>query len=287
MNKRLQADLMLLAVTAGWGSSYLFMKQGLESLQEFNLIALRFGIAFCLAFLALRRQLSAPGPELLRAALLLGTLLFGVFAAILFGIRSTSTANAGFLVGLTVVFVPLFSSLRRRRFPAPGLFCGVCLSLAGIALLTLHGSLAIGAGDLLCMGGAVFYALHILATGFFAHRHDALSLGVLQLGVVALWGALGTVFWETPRLPSSHGAWAAILALSIVCSAIGFVVQTVAQKHTTPSHTGLIFSLEPVFAALFAFAFASETLSPQGYLGAALVLCGILSAEFWPQKAAC
>ena len=76
-----------------------------------------------------------------------------------------------------------------------------------------------------------------------------------------------------------------MLGLALVCSAFGFVVQPLAQAHTTPEHTGLLFALEPVFAALFARLFLHETLSAQGLLGAVLVLAGVLVAS-WPRRSA-
>jgi len=94
-----------------------------------------------------------------------------------------------------------------------------------------------------------------------------------------LWGLLFSIFLETPELPKTTETWAAVLGLGVLCSAIGFVVQTTAQKYTTPTHTSLLFSLEPVFAALFAFAFAGEILTPKGYVGAILVLSGVVAAE--------
>ncbi len=108
---------------------------------------------------------------------------------------------------------------------------------------------------------------------------DAITLGVLQLGFTGAWGLLFSLFFEKPQLPNTTESWGAILALSILCSAVGFIGQTAAQKHTTPTHTGLIFSLEPVFAAFFAFIFVDEVLPEKGYLGAILVLIGVLTAK--------
>lgn len=102
-----------------------------------------------------------------------------------------------------------------------------------------------------------------------------------------------SALFETPALPSTLPGWTAILALGILCSACGFILQPIAQKYTSPTRTGLIFSLEPVFAAMFGYWFAAEKLSMQGYAGAALVLLGIVASELlgkatlpasWAQK---
>jgi len=278
MKPQVKADLAMLLVTLFWGSSYLFMQMGLADLSTFNLIGLRFGIAFVIAAGIFHRRLLRTTRNTLWHSLIMGAILFGVFAAVTEGVKTTTASQAGFLVSLTVIFVPLLSILLKNRLQTRVLF-GAGLAVVGIALLTLNESLQISLGDVLCIAAALFYATHIIVTGKLAPQSDAIVLGVCQLGFTALFGFGFSLLAETPQLPHTPEAWLAVLVLSVLCSAIGFVVQTVAQQYTTPAHTGLIFSLEPVFAALFAFLLNGETLTVRGYLGAALVLLSVLIAE--------
>ncbi|MFD2371194.1 DMT family transporter [Brevibacillus sp. GCM10020057] len=278
MKPQLKADLAMLLVTLFWGSSYLFMQMGLTDLSTFNLIGLRFGIAFVIAACIFYRRLLQTTRKTLGHALILGAILFVVFATVTEGVKTTTASQAGFLVSLTVIFVPLLSILLKHK-PQTRVFFGAGLAVVGIALLTLNESLRISMGDALCIATALFYATHIIVTGRLAPQSDAIALGVCQLGFAAAFGFVSSLFFESPRLPHTPKAWLAVLVLSVLCSAIGFVVQTVAQKYTSPTHTGLIFSLEPVFAALFAFLLSGETLSIRGYIGAALVLLSVLIAE--------
>ncbi|KQL44282.1 multidrug transporter [Brevibacillus choshinensis] len=278
MKPQVKADLAMLLVTLFWGSSYLFMQMGLTDLETFNLIGIRFGIAFIIAALFFHKRIIRINRKTLLHALILGAILFGVFATVTEGVKTTTASQAGFLVSLTVIFVPLLSILLKNK-PETRVFFGAGLALIGIGLLTLTDHFQISQGDALCIGTALFYATHIIVTGKLAPQSDAIQLGVYQLGFAALFGLIFSIFTEAPRLPHTPKAWLAVLVLSILCSAIGFVVQTVAQQHTTPTHTGLIFSLEPVFAALFAFMLNGETLTVRGYIGAALVLLSVLIAE--------
>jgi drug/metabolite transporter (DMT)-like permease len=274
-----KAELSLLLVTMFWGSSYLFMKMGLNALEEFNLIALRFGLAFIVAGLIFNKRLRKVDTKTLKYGAILGFLLLGVFVCITFGLKTTTTSNAGFLVALTVIFVPMLEVfVFRKRAPLQQLF-GSVLAIGGIGLLTLHSSLQIQPGDFLCILAALFYAVHIMVTGRAVKGCDTLNLGIVQLGFVGGYAMILSIFFGTPALPSSLPGWIAILALGILCSACGFILQPVAQKYTSPTRTGLIFSLEPVFAAFFGYWFAGEQLTPQGYAGAALVLLGILVSE--------
>jgi drug/metabolite transporter (DMT)-like permease len=130
-----------------------------------------------------------------------------------------------------------------------------------------------------------------MIAGKYTPKHDPLTLGTVQLGVAALWGLAATFLLETPRLPDTPQSWAAILGLGVLCSGIGYILQTLAQRHASPTRTSLIFSLEPLFAAAFAFTFQGESLTMQGYAGAALMLIGVLITEirvpyplFWRRK---
>jgi len=274
--KPLKADFLILMITLCWGSSYIFMKLGLNSIEEFNLIALRCGFAFLLSAALFHKSLRQTDLKTLKYAALLGLLLFGVFTGIMFGLKTTTTSNAGFLISLTVIFVPLIYVTVFKKKLKLSLVIGVCLAIIGIGFLTLNSELRIYPGDFLCIMGALLYAIHILITDSAAKTTNTLNLGILQLGFAGAYGLFFSFLFETPKLPNTSEGWVAVLVLSIVCSAFGYVVQPLAQKYTTPIRTGLIFSLEPLFAALFGFVFINEILPFKGYIGAALVLLGVL-----------
>lgn len=275
-----RADGVMAAIAMTWGSSYLLMKIGLNGISPFSLIALRFGIAFLAVALIFRHRLKNTTGRTLLCGSLLGLLLFGLFAFLLHGMRTTSASNAGFLTSTTVIWVPLFHAVQIHRAPDRKTVAGTMVTMLGIGFLTLQSSFALQKGDLLCLAGAVLYAFHILLTDVFSAGEDGLLLGAWQLGFAGLYGLLAACFLETPSLPATPVQWGAVLGLAFLCSAFGFVMQPVAQKYTTPEHTSLLFALEPVFSSLFAFLFLKETLSAGGYLGAALVLTGVLISSF-------
>lgn len=278
--KREKAEWLMIAVTLCWGSSYLFMQNGLNTIDEFNLIALRFGFAFLVTAALFFKHLRKTDFTAIRYGALLGFLLFCIFTCITFGLKTTTTSNAGFLVSLTVIFVPLIYVLVFKKKQHLSLIIGVCLSFIGMGLLTLNSQLRIYPGDFLCILSALFYAVYIVITGTAAKKSDSLNLGIWQLGFAGAFGLLFSFIFEKPSLPATLNGWISILVLSLVCSAFGFVVQPLAQKYTTPTRTGLIFALEPVFAALFGFLFAHEILPIRGYIGAALVLLGVVVSDW-------
>ncbi|SCY78538.1 Permease of the drug/metabolite transporter (DMT) superfamily [Paenibacillus polysaccharolyticus] len=274
-----RADVQMLLATVIWGSSYLFMKSGLASMQELNLIALRFGIAFVAAGLLFHRRLRSVDRGTLLAGGVLGTALFAAFVFITYGVQRTTASQAGFLISLAVIFVPILTTVLRRRLPDKRLSVSIVVAVAGLGLLTLQHEMSLHLGDLLCIIAALVYAIYILLAGKYTPRHDPLTLGIVQLGVAALLGTVATFLFETPQLPDTPESWASILGLGVLCSGLGYILQTFAQRHASPTRTSLIFSLEPLFAATFAFIFQGESLTLQGYCGAALMLAGVLITE--------
>ncbi|MDR6723681.1 drug/metabolite transporter (DMT)-like permease [Paenibacillus amylolyticus] len=291
INGARRADIQMLLATVIWGSSYLFMKSGLESMQELNLVAFRFAIAFIAAAVIFHRRLFRMDVRTFVAGAVMGTALFAAFVFITYGVQRTTTSQAGFLISLAVIFVPILTTAIHRRMPDRRLMMSIIVAVTGLGLLTLQHELSLHTGDILCIVAALIYAIYIMIAGKFTPKHDPLTLGTVQLGVAAIWGIVATFLFESPRLPDSPESWAAILGLGVLCSGIGYILQTLAQRHASPTRTSLIFSLEPLFAAAFAFSFQGETLTLQGYTGAALMLVGVLITEikavdmmFWRRK---
>lgn len=274
-----RADFMIALVAIAWGSSYVMMKVGLDGIPAFSLTALRFGIAFVCIAAVFAKELKYTTFRIIKRSGILGAFLFGIFAFLLHGMETTTASNAGFLISTAVVLVPLFHALLTRTLPGKRIVIGVSITITGIAFLSLQESLGFHSGDLLCLAGALMYTCQILCNDKFTKDDNPLLLGIWQLAFAAIFSLICTLIFETPTLPSTGAQWGAVLGLAIICSSFGFVMQTVAQAHTTPEHAALLFSLEPVSSAAFAFVFLQEVLNLQGMIGAVLVLCGVLFAS--------
>jgi drug/metabolite transporter (DMT)-like permease len=282
MSIQLKADLALIMVVVFWGTSNLLTKVGLGDLNEFNLIALRFVIAFSLTALIFRKRLRFSNLKTLQRAGLLSIILFFVFIFATFGVRLTTVSNAGFLTCLAGIFVPLINFAVFRKRPDRMTQISIVMAFLGIWLLIAGTSITFNLGDILCTLCSVAFAIHILVTEKLTRDVDSVALGVFQLGFVGLYAVIFTFLLETPTLPVSTANWLVVLGLSVFSTAIAFVTQTVAQKYTTATHTGLIFTFEPLFSVLVAYLFLGEVLSPRGYAGAALMLASLMLVEVRP-----
>ncbi|HVI39039.1 MAG TPA: DMT family transporter [Anaerovoracaceae bacterium] len=279
MKTYLKADFMLLLVTMFWGASCLLTKIGLGGIQEFNLIALRFLIAFLLSAIVFWKKIRKLDIKTVKYASILSGILFAVYVFNTFGVKYTTVSNAGFLTCLEGVFIPIIAFFCLKQIPERKVIISICFAFLGICLLSLNDKLMFNIGDILCIICSLSFAAYIIVTGILTRGVDSVSLGVLQLGFVGLYSLIFSFIFEDPMFPATSQSWLIVLSLSIFCTGIAFIVQMVAQKYTTPVHTGLIFSLEPVFAASFAFLFANEILKARGYIGGLLMVASIIFVE--------
>ena len=283
--KQFQADLMLMLVTLCWGVSYYLMDLCLTDMEPFTLNAYRFLVAFFIAVALSWNKVKTVNKTTLKYSVMVGIALVFVYMGATFGVKYTSLSNSGFLCALTVVFTRVFGSLFLKQKQDRKVVFAVILCLIGIALLTLKDDFSINKenlkGDLLCIMCAMAYAIDLLLTEKAVSHEEvnAYQLGVFQLGVTGVCNLFLAIITEEPHLPGTTTVWASMLFLAIFCTGVAFVIQPVAQQYTTASHTGVIFALEPVFAAIVAVIFANEILSAKSYFGAFIMMASIFVME--------
>lgn len=191
------------SVSLAWGSSYLLMKVGLNSIGPFNLIALRFGIAFmCMAlvFLPRFRTLTV---SILAKGVLMGVLLFLLFSGLVCGVNYTTASTAGFLASTTVIIVPILESILRRRLPNKSIMLSIFLAVIGLYLLTVKDTFTLDKGSMYCLIAALFYAIYIIVFDRIAKNEDTLLISIIQLGIASLLGVLLMICIETPAFPET------------------------------------------------------------------------------------
>lgn len=286
VSSRWKADLALVGVAFIWGTTFILVKEALNSVSTMLFLTLRFSIATLALWFAFRGRGSHfprnRRRELL-AGLLVGTCLFAGYTLQTIGLRYTTASKAAFITGFNIVLVPVLSALAYRRRPQISEVAGVALATFGMGLMTLKAlEFDIAYGDLMVLACSFAYALHIVALGHFARHMSYETLARNQIATGALLGAL-TFWWiETPRVTWTAGLIVALAVTSLLATALAFTIQSWAQQFTTPTRTAIIFSLEPVFAWLASYVAAGELLGLRPALGAALILTGILFVELKP-----
>jgi drug/metabolite transporter (DMT)-like permease len=279
------ADLALLVLTLFWGTTFTLVKQVLAVASPGVFLAARFGTAVAvLAAVALvRRERLRAG--LSRHALLLGLFMLGGFAFQTVGLRYTTPARSGFITGLSVLIVPFLARFLLGRRVRPSAWIGIALAVGGLAILTrpFGGDLsaAVRLGDALTVGCAVTFALQVIFTSEWSPRHPLLPLTLVQVSVVFVGALVVLVPLAGTRFePSGAAAFAAtVMFTGVLMTAGAFLVMNWAQRHTTAVRAALIFSLEPVGAALFSHWYGGEPLSTGDWIGGGLIVLGVVVGE--------
>lgn len=281
MNRQRKADMMLVLATAFWGASTCLTAICLRELQPLTLNAFRFLTAFLVLGAVFHKRIARASRKTLKYSLLIGLSLVMVYVGATYGVLYTSVSNAGFIGAMTVLFTPVFEFILYHKRPGKRFSFSLLLCLIGIALLTLNETLQPALGDIICLLVPTFYAVDLMLTekAVAEPEVDPIALGVCELIVVGVVMLALSLVLETPTLPATPGVWASALFLGIFCSGICFIVQSVEQQFTTASHAGLIFTLEPVFSAVFAFFLLGERLGVKGYIGASLMLLSLVLME--------
>lgn len=268
--------VLLLVVTAAWGATFVVVKDAVAQTPVLHFLAWRFIIAGGLLAVARPRALVRLGWAGWSRGLSLGAMLAGGYLLQTFGLRYTSAALSGFLTGLQVVFAPLLAWLVLRYRPGRRVWAATALATLGLAVISVPGA-ALGPGELFTVASAVLFGAQIVAVGHWASRRQAYGLATVQLLTVAAICWTAGLASGPPAMPGPR-AWVAIVVTAVVATAFAFVVQTWAQAQLSTARAAIIFTMEPVFAAVAAGA-AGERLGWTVVAGGALVLVAMLAVD--------
>lgn len=294
--KQLWPQLMMVAATVIWGSSFLIMKQAVDGIPVFFLLAVRFTLGAGLLAVVFWKRWRKLDRATLRGGCVLGVLMELAYIFQTYGLnglgslQGTTPGKNAFFTGIYCVLVPFFAWLLFHKRPdlynvAAALFC-----IAGIGLVSLGGEIGIVGGDVLTMLGGVMFALHILAVPRYAEKSDVVLLTILQFATMAATSWVGVLCTgqAMPLAAIPMGAWLRIGYLAVFATALALLFQNIGQAHTPPATAAVLLSLEAPFGVLFSVLFGTERPTPAMYCGFALIFFAIIVSEtklsFLPRK---
>ena len=274
------AKILLASVILARSSSYVLQKIGLGGLDVFNLMGIRFLLAFFIMVILFHKRLLQTDKTSILAGFMVGAVYFVVMSLEVFSLKSCESSTTAFLENTAIVMVPVFEAVLIKKMPHSKTAIGFLLAITGVALMTLQGSsFYFSVGHILAIGAAVTYAVAIIITDRVSKKVDALVVGIVQLGTMGSFSAIASCIFETPQFPAESEAWLAIILLAIVCSCFGFTLQPVAQKYTNAETVGLYCALGPLGAGVLGWICLGESLSSLVILGAALILLSIVIVQ--------
>lgn len=291
-SRSLRAHILLIAVVAIWGSTFVVVKGALTDISPLLFNLLRMVLAFLCLALFYRGHFGRMDRRALLAGAIVGFCLAMGYQFQTAGLRLTTPSKSAFITGMVVVLVPTLSAvplLRPRGAKAPhwNAWAGAIVAFAGIVLLTTPAGSgfnfrSVGIGDILTFGCALGFSLHVLALAHLSPRVPFEQLAVLQVGFCALFMAASMPMLEHAWVHWSLRVVVALPVTAVLATAAAFTVQSWAQRLLPATHTALILALEPVFAWLTSFLFFAERLNRRSASGALLILAGIALTEFLP-----
>lgn len=280
MRRQLKADLSLLFVTVGWGASFILTKNSLSELETYNFLTIRFLIAFIMSSCIFFKNMIKADKKTIKYGLVLGIILYAHYAFQTVGLNYTTASKSAFITGSNVIMVPIIVAIMIKEFPQKKSLVSAILALIGLAMLTLSENItSVNIGDIYTVVCAVVFAIYIIFVGKYTWECESIALAIIQFGVVAFFSTITSIITENPVMPSNNDVWINIIILSVVCTSGAFIIQSVAQKFTTSNHTALIYSAEPVFAAMFGYFLYSEVITIKTGIGASLILLGMIISE--------
>jgi drug/metabolite transporter (DMT)-like permease len=282
MTSRSHAEGILLLCTLIWGGTFIVTKGGLSDISPMLLVAIRYGFAALLFVPLVIKSLRGMNASTMRYGTVLGILMFGGIIAQTIGLQYTTASKSSFITAMSVVLTPLCQIMIERRMPKAGNWLGIALVTFGLYWLTSPGGGSFNRGDAWTLFCAVLFALYIVFLDIFSKKSPPVQLAAIQMIAAAALAGFGALYNKTywrPTLPLAG----TIAYLALPATLFTLWAHTHYQRYSTPTRAAVIFTLEPLIASLIAYGVAGEQLHLMGWIGAALILAGLLTSELSEQ----
>lgn len=290
MSRSAKAHLLLVLITLIWGSTFVLIKESLADASPLLLNAVRMSLAAIVLAAYYLKPLARLNRAALLAGAMVGVFLFLGYAFQTAGLKLTTPSKSAFLTGVSTVLVPLLLLVFWKSKSHPWRGAGIALALGGMFLMTvpagpqgLASFAQVNRGDLMTIACAFGFAFQIIFLARATQRFSFERIAVLQVGVAAALMWIAAPFLEHTHMRLSAIVVTTILVTGILGTALAFTVQAWAQQFTPPTHTALIFTLEPVFAWLTSLLYMHEKLGLRAAIGALMILGGVLVSELLGQ----
>ena len=274
---RTRARLLLAAVLAARGISFLFNKELVRSMTPMSVMAVRFLMAFVILAFIFHKKLRTCDRNSLRGGVVLGILYSLVVIFDLYALRSIDSGVAALIENMAIVLVPIAAAALGRTFPKKKAMLCALLAVAGVGFLSLAqpGGSGSGFGIVLAIFAALAYTACILATERVSRHADPVSVGVIQMGTMGLVGLAASLCSGGIGMPQTGRQWVMMLILVLICSCFGFTFQPVAQKYLSAEEAAELIVINPLTASLVGILVAHESVSAPKIIGYILILSSL------------
>jgi len=279
--KSIQAEIYLLIIVIIWGSTFALIKGVIDTIPPYTYLAYRFLLAALILVVIFWKRLKKLNIMILKKGSLIGIFLFLGYTLQTVGLKYTTATKAGFITGFSVVLVPIISFLLLKEKVSRDSVIGVALATLGLWFLNYNSSFSFNLGDFLVLLCAFSFAMHIISVGLFSKKLDYVLLAITQITVVFILSLFMALIFERPAIHLSYPSyiWWSIVITGIFATALAFYMQNRFQRHSTATKTAIIFSGEPLFAAMFAYILIGEKVGLIAWAGGLLIIFGMIVSQ--------
>lgn len=276
--------IFLLVLTAIiWGSTFFIIKDTVATVNEYYIVFLRTFLAAMtmLVFVYFKNRKALFDLKTFLKGMVLGVLLATTYISQTIGLKYTSSGHSAFITSAGVIIVPVllyFFFKRRMQLSEAIIFIMV---FAGLYLLTYDSKTALNTGDLITSLTAFSLAWHLILSGRYAKNSEVFALIAWQFLFAAMMSLILYLFSHPQSLSLTSSETIALLYLGFIGTLFCYFVSVWAQQKVDTITVALIFTLEPVFAAFFAWLFAAEMLQMREIVGGMIILLGIVAFQLF------
>lgn len=275
----IKAKLALFGASLIWGSSFLVVKNSVETIDPHVLLFIRFSIGCLILCLIFFKKLKHLNKEYFIKGGILGLFLFLGYSLQTIGITDTTPGKNAFLSAIYCVLVPYIYWAVDKKKPNTYNFIAAFIGITGIGFVSLNGDLSIRWGDALTLVGGVFYAIHMVGVSKFSKDKDPVLLTIMQFGYAAIISLIiALLFEEAPTHVTSDTVFS-LGFLAIFVTAGALLLQNIGQKYTSPTSASIIFSMEAVFGVIFSVIFYHEKITFRLFIGFLLIFLAVIISE--------
>ncbi|NLP16748.1 MAG: DMT family transporter [Clostridiales bacterium] len=273
------SKIALFGASIIWGSSFLVVKNSMDSMQPHTLLAIRFTVGTLILCIVFHKRLKLINKEYMMSGAVIGLLLFIAYSIQTIGIIDTTPGKNAFLTAVYCVIVPYLYWFVDRNKPDKFNIIAAVLCLSGIGLVSIDNGFRIQIGDAFSLASGFFYAAHMVAISRISKDKDPVLLTILQFGYAGIISWMFTILFEDIPKSFSPNAVFELLYLAVFATAIALLLQNIGQKYTKPAPAAIILSLEAVFGVIFSVIFYKEEITAKLFLGFLLIFIAIITSE--------
>lgn len=277
--KKWLSTLPLFIAALIWGSSFVVVKDVVDTFPPMLLMAIRFFVAFFILSAICYKRFAFLDKKHFLGGVMLGVLIAAAYILQTFGAIDTTPGKSAFLTTAYCVMVPFLFWIVDKKHPDFYSCIGAVICLVGIGCISLDGDLSVHSGDILTLCSGVFFALHIVAVAKLVTKLDVMLLTILQFGIAGSICLVGSVFFEQMPTQIPLKSIGGLAYLIVGSTLIGSVLQNIGQKHANPVAASIILSLESVFGVVFSVLFYKEAVTLKVGIGFVLVFAAVIVSE--------